>query len=190
MKTVDVEVLQSLLRYEPDTGKLFWRVRDASWFRDTPNKTAHQHCNWWNKRFAGKEAFTAPGVENCRCGRVLGVGLYAHRVIWAMVHGVWPPEVDHEDGDRSNNRLRNLRAADHQSNMQNKAVYRNSKSGVHGVSRDATGLRWHARITVNKRQRHLGTFATKDEAIAARRSAEREAGGFHSNHGRAPCLAS
>ncbi len=183
MKEIPTDLLRQLLRYEPETGKLFWLVRDSSLFRDTPNKTAEQHCRGWNKRFAGAEAFTADGVKGCKCGRILGVGYYAHRVAYALHEGEWPEnEIDHEDGNRANNRWKNLRDATHLLNMKNKRLYRSNRSGHHGVYQRNGRGGWIAHIRVDGVRRQIGTFSTKDAAIEARKAAQPAT--FHPNHGR------
>lgn len=186
MTRIDIALLRTLLRYEPETGKLFWLERGASLFTANRFKTAEQQCRWWNGRFAGKEAFTAVHKTGCRHGHVLRELHYAHIVAWALHYGEWPADdIDHEDGNRSNNRAGNMRVVTHQVNMQNKKIYKNSKSGVHGVVWSDKKRRWQAYITVNKRRSHLGYFNNMDSAVAARMNAEREAGCFHANHGRA-----
>lgn len=182
-REIDIDLLRRLLRYEPDTGKLFWLKRDISLFEPTDKRSALHLYRWWNGRFAGKEAFTAYCGSGFH-GKIFGELYYAHRVIWAMEHGEWPAEVDHIKGDRTNNRKANLRAVDHLTNMQNKAIYKSSKTGFHGVTWHKGKQRWQSKITISRKVRHLGTFNTLDAAVAARREAERNAG-FHSNHGRA-----
>lgn len=48
-------VLRKLLEYEPNTGKLYWKLRDPSMFNDTKARTAEHTCKIWNMRYAGKE---------------------------------------------------------------------------------------------------------------------------------------
>lgn len=115
-----------------------------------------------------------------------GVHYMAHRVVWMLVYGEEPIEIDHIDGDRSNNRLGNLRSVDRGMNMKNKALYLNNTSGIVGVEFHKRDKVWIARIGVGDgEQIHLGNFKTREEAIACRIGAEVVAQ-FHINHGRTP----
>ena len=85
----------------------------------------------------------------------------AHRVVWFLHNGAIPEDklVDHINGDRSDNRIENLRLVDHTANSQNcsgKGYYQSKKTG-----------RWQACIYINYKPTHLGTFATEDEARLA-----------------------
>src|SRR6478752_3012446 len=104
--------LLRLLRYDPETGKLYWNRREASEFRDSGPYTAQTFCDRWNTRFAGCEAFTAverlsPEALGYRVGFILHIRCKAHRVIWKMVKGVDPKQIDHIDGNTLNNRIKN-----------------------------------------------------------------------------------
>lgn len=170
------DVLQELLSYDAETGHLFWRERNRRWF---PNDRSHKV---WNSRFAGKRAFTA-AFTGYPCGQLLSCFHFAHRVIWKLVHGEEPDTIDHINGDRSDNRLSNIRSVSHRQNMQNVPRKSNNTTGVVGVSiRGDTG-RYTARIRVGERYLSLGCFDTLEEAAAARRAAS-EKYGFHPNHGR------
>jgi hypothetical protein len=100
-----------------------------------------------------------------------------------MVHGYWPKEVDHINGDSCDNRLVNLREVNHQQNMRNAKRRSDNSSGATGVYYIKATGRWIAQIRVDNRGRHLGAFNSFEEAVAARKAAE-VALGFHENHGR------
>ena len=181
------EILHELLRYEPETGKLFWRERDVKWFKPTPYKDGMRTAEWaannWNKKFAGKEAFTAT-MHGYKCGAVLSVHCPAHQVIYSMVHGVTLSGViDHINGVKSDNRIENLREVAVVENARNAALYSSNKSGVPGVMWEDSHKAWAAKINFNGKQRRIGRFKNKDDAIAARKHAE-TAHGYHPNHGR------
>lgn len=175
------KLLRKILRYDSETGKLFWRARTIDMFQHA--KVPEQVFKSWKTRFQGKEAFTAIR-DGYRIGIINQKRLSAHRVAWAIYHGEWPSdEIDHINGNRSDNRIENLRAVSRAENTRNRKLRSDNKSGVHGVYFIASIGKWAARINVNKKERHLGTFETKVEAIKARKEAE-ESAGYHTNHGR------
>jgi len=97
----------------------------------------------------------------------------AHRMAWAYVYGEWPTMlVDHINGDPLDNRIENLRQATHSQNSQNSKVSVANTSGTRGVSRVPKSEKWNARIGVERKRIVIGTFATKEEAIAARKAME------------------
>lgn len=96
--------------------------------------------------------------------RVDGQYILVHRVVYAVVYGEMPDEVDHEDGDRTNNRPGNLRKASRAEQMRNTATMRNNKSGTKGIWYDARRSRWRARVNVNGAE-HQSYHASEAEAI-------------------------
>lgn len=100
-----------------------------------------------------------------------------HRLIWAIVHGEEPKGmIDHIDGDRTNNRLENLRCCDNRTNMQNlKGARKDSKTGVLGVSLcNATG-KYVGRIRApSGKYLSVGRFATPEQASDAYLAAKRQ----------------
>ncbi|MFD2248971.1 hypothetical protein [Pseudochelatococcus lubricantis] len=99
--------------------------------------------------------------------------------------GADPDEIDHVNGIRSDNRFNNLRNVDHAANTRNVALHSSNTSGVIGVSWAKRECRWRASIKANNRERHIGYFRDFEDAVAARKAAERQFG-FHKNHGRLP----
>lgn len=180
------ELLLRLLRYEPETGKLFWRRRELSDFQDRACHPARVTHAKWNRRHANKEAFTAEegikgGTKRYRVGICLSVRYKAHRIIWRMVTGENPDMIDHIDGNSLNNRIENLRSVSHEINTRNQKLRSTNTTGVNGVIKHRTS--WHARVRVADRTLHLGAFATLEEAAECRLAYDR-ANGFHENHGR------
>jgi hypothetical protein len=182
-KMISIEQLKTLLRYDPETGKLFWLPRTPDIFLGKEQPAAHS-CAIWNKRFAGKEALTAESGRGYRQGSLLGAKCFAHRAAWALASGQWPEgEVDHINGDRGDNRSENLRSTTRTENGRNQKLRKTNTSGVMGVSK-TRGNRWQAHAKVDGVSKYLGTFSSKEEAGIARREADRVLG-FHENHGRA-----
>jgi hypothetical protein len=176
-------VLRQLIDYDPETGALVWRVRDVSFFTD--GKRCAIHCmRLWNARCAGKPALRCKSSGGYFSGRILYRPCLAHRVGWAIYSGAWPEnEIDHINGDRLDNRIANLRSATSQENNRNRAIGINNTSGAIGVYWNVSKSKWAAQIHINGKQKHIGHFKSKDEAIEARVKASAECG-YHSNHGR------
>jgi hypothetical protein len=91
-----------------------------------------------------------------------------------MVTGRWPSgDIDHINGERGDNRWRNLRDVTRSINGQNRhRAPSNNRLGILGVR--ARGRRFTAQITVGGRALHIGTFGTAKEAAAAHAAAKRQ----------------
>lgn len=181
MTELTAEVARALLRYEPETGKLFWRERDSTWFSPSRFSSAEAEARRWNTRWAGKEALASVDTGGYRNGRILGKMRLAHRVVWLIAYGEWPEaDIDHINGNRSDNRLSNLRAVPELVNSRNRTKPRNNVSGRVGVYWHKGKQKWAAQIGANMKKENLGDFCTRDEAVAAREAAERRHG-YHDN---------
>ena len=89
-----------LFSYDPDTGELWWKEKRSN-RQDMSRRAGSQNA-------AGYWQFSYKGSVYLQ-----------HRVIWKMVHGKWPKEVDHINRIKSDNRLENLRDCTHKENMEN-----------------------------------------------------------------------
>ncbi|GAB2493994.1 HNH endonuclease [Arenimonas alkanexedens] len=147
---LSAEEVGKFLSYCPESGLLTWLVSPNG--RITVGQVAGN--------------VSQQGYINIQ---LLGRQLKAHRVAWLLHYGEWPEnEVDHTDGDRANNRIANLRAATHSQNMQNKfRAKKGSTSGYIGVSWSEQSKAWHAQIRAEGKVKHLGFFATPEEASQA-----------------------
>ena len=158
--------MRECLTYDPLTGALTWLERPLSHF-------ANEH-DWrvFNSNYAGEQAGTVSLKNGYRHVALRLNGqkrvLRGHRIAYALMKGRWPEhEIDHRDGDHSNNRWRNLTPATHAQGHQNRALGKNNTSGRSGVHFEKRRGRWRANITVNWRSYFLGYFGTREEAYAA-----------------------
>jgi len=106
----------------------------------------------------------------------------AHRLAWLYEYGSLPTSsIDHINHNRVDNRIDNLRICITDENSKNRKLYNNNPSGATGVRWRKD--RWEARIGVDGKSVHLGTFSEYSEAVNARKNAE-VLYGFHENHGK------
>lgn len=143
-----VERLKELLDYDPASGIFTRRVR------------RHKHE-------AGGTAGVV-GPKGYRRIKIGGKSYAAHRLAVLYMTGSWPvDEVDHINGDKDDNRWCNLHEATRNQNLCNRGVRANSGTGFKGVSYDKRSGKFWAYVTLNKQRKHLGTFATAEQAHAA-----------------------
>jgi hypothetical protein len=159
------EVLGSLLRYDSETGQV-WRF---------PKLGVRQ----W------REAGLSKHKRGYLHIKLAGKPVKVHHVVWFIVYGQWPKQIDHINHNRADNRLPNLRIVTTIENCRNRAKSKANSSGITGVNWVERDQRWRAQICLNNKRLHLGYYLTRDDAVAARKAAERE-NGFHENHGGIP----
>lgn len=176
------DVVSKLLRYEPETGKLFWRTRDLSFFKAGKQPAEHSFRKW-NTRYAETEAFTSKDRDGYLIGDIFNKTYRSHRVVWLLATGEWPcDQLDHINGVKTDNRLANLREVDNLTNGKNQRLSLRNTSGAVGVRWSKRHEKWIANIKASGRNIYIGLFEDFEEAVAARKSAEAYYG-FHKNHG-------
>ena len=164
MNKIPIERLRQFVRLDPVTGLIHWIV-------DRRRGAA-----------AGDVAGSLCGNRYIRV-EVDGSRLAAHRVVWALHTGYWPPDdmqIDHINGIKTDNRPENLRLANNSEN-QSSAKSRPGRSGLRGVYWVPQMGRWRAKIMKGKRTIHVGYFYDKNEAHAAYCQAAAEIHGPFSN---------
>jgi hypothetical protein len=173
--------VSALLKYDSETGKLFWKERPGHLFFDTPHgPTACAKAARWNGRYAGKEAFTAKTADGYALGRIFDVAYYAQHVCWLLFYKVWPPHmVGHENDIRSDNRISNLIPVTTAEVSRGRSRRSDNSSGVVGVGSYKATDKWQAYINADGKRVHLGHFAELQDAAAVRVEAEREHGYRH-----------
>jgi hypothetical protein len=160
-KALSHEYLTKVLEYEPESGVFIWKIRASQAVK--PGDIA--------------------GSVNKNGYLFIKVGKYiyrAHRLAWFYFYGQWPPienyQIDHIDGNRLNNSIKNLRLASNAKNARNHKLYSHNTSGVSGVHFAEASNKWKATIRYNGRNIHLGYYASFEDAVNARIVAEKELG--------------
>lgn len=121
---------------------------------------------------AGIGGITTSGYSTIR---IDGVRYASHRVVWLYMTGQWPSnQIDHINGNRTDNLWSNLRAATQSENAQNTSTSVGSKTGHQGVHFHVRDKTFIASICVDKKRKHIGSFKTLNEAVNARAAAKQE----------------
>lgn len=143
-----------LLRYEPASGRLFWRLDRTAGVRAGDEAGTGHHSGY---------------VHVCIGGR----SYLAHRIAWLLAMGGMPAaQIDHINGDRADNRLCNLREATPSQNMHNRKFQSNNTTGFTGVVHHKG--KFGASIKLRGKRTYLGYFYTAEEAGAAYQAASRK----------------
>ena len=140
------ERLKELFNYDPETGYFTNQISRG--------------------RACGGYRAGSPSGHGYRKIRIDYEGYYEHHLAWFYVYGEWPEELDHRDGNGSNNAISNLRCATRTQNNFN-AERATGMSGLKGAYLDSRSLQWYSKIQLGGYQKHLGMFNTPEEAHKA-----------------------
>lgn len=145
------DVIKSRVRYDSETGE-FFAVKAAG------------------KRSVGGRLGYSDGLGYWKLF-IRGKWVLAHRLAWALSNNdTWPiGEIDHINGNPSDNRISNLRVASRTQNVANAKFNSLNTTGFRGVCavRQARGVRYQADIRKDGKKVYLGIFSTPEEAHAA-----------------------
>ena len=158
------EQLKEVIDYDPETGLFLWTARKSG--RVIGGIAG---CRF---KISGKEYLTVS---------INGKRLLLHRLVFLYMTGSFPKnDVDHIDGNGTNNRWANLRDVTRLENSRNRRLSSDNKSGISGVM--IFQNKWYVRIGLKGGKVELGYFHDFFEACCARKSAEIKYG-YHPNHG-------
>jgi len=153
-----LEQLKEYLDYNPDTGIITWIKKPSHSVK------------------VGQEAGGSKGSKGYIRIQFKGQKYFAHRIAYYMYHGIDPLAnlIDHEYGDKKNNKIKDLRLATVSQNGMNHIKLRSDNtSGVTGVHWHKVKKKWQATIKASKIT-HLGYFTNKEDAIKARKEGEKK----------------
>ena len=164
MRDLTVDLLNELFDYDKETGDLLWKACKSRRVR------------------AGAIAGSLESNGYKRL-KINFKSYLVHRIVFLMHKGYLPKTIDHINGDRSDNRIENLRAVTANQNQHNRKLNSNSTSGFKGVSWCKTQNNWRASIKLEGKAIELGRFNTPEEADVVVRAAREELHGTFANHG-------
>ncbi len=153
MNKLTLDYAKEHLVYVPETGLFFW-------------KKLPKRLNNPNLAFIGGHAGTIHHSGYVFI-TLLGKKVAAHRLAWAWGNEDLPSQIDHINGNRSDNRLINLRPASRSQNMHNAKLKNVNKSGHKNVQWDSESQKWRVRVRVDGKRFHIGRFADKEVAVKA-----------------------
>lgn len=151
------ERLKELLHYDPESGK-FTRLKAAS------NHVVGELAGWLTK-------------DGYRLIKIDGKQYRCARLVFLYMTGRLPLQADHVNRIRHDDRWANIREADNGQNNANKNIQRNNTSGIKCASWDSRRNRWHVRVHIRGKQRHVGYFEDFELAELAAAEARNKAYG-------------
>lgn len=133
----------------------------------------------WKERPPRNKSVVVGSVAGCLSNgysqiTLLGTKVRVHRLIWLFETGQWPiNEIDHIDGDKTNNHISNLRDVTHQVNTQN--LIKSKSNNVTGlIGAVVEGKKFIARVGHNGKTHRVGAYTTALEAHQAYINKKRE----------------
>ena len=158
--------LEKVLRYDANTGLLYWTVSVLTFIQPG--------------RLAG--TLSSSGYIVIRFDRT---PYQAHRIAWYLHTGEDPGtfQIDHLDNNKANNKIDNLRLATSAQNSYNVAKKNGTLSQYKGVTFSACVGKWMSQIRANGKRRCLGYFTDELEAHRAYCMAAVEMHGEFANFG-------
>ena len=112
-----------------------------------------------------------------------GISMYAHRAVFLMHNGFIPPQIDHINTIKTDNRIENLRPVTGHQNQCNHNKRKDNTSGYKGVCWHNQSNKWRAYVSVNNKQKSLGLYDSKEDAADAARNGRIKYHGDYANFG-------
>lgn len=129
--------IRDLIDYNPETGVLTAKVN-----------------------FSGRQAGSVIGSQTWQgyyAFSLFGKKCFAHRLAWLLHYGEWPSQpIDHINGIKTDNSIRNLRLCSLSQNQFNKPTQKNNTTGVKGVYWNKRDKRYVASVQFNGKKIQCG----------------------------------
>jgi HNH endonuclease/AP2 domain len=139
--------LKEILDYDPSTGIFIWKI-SASPRSAIGSAAGFVHHTGYHLIKINKKQYPA------------------HRLAWVYMYGSFPVDyIDHINGNKTDNRIVNLRNATNRENQQNQKRHRDGKKA--GVYFDTRRKKWIAIIQINRKRIYIGSFPTESDAHPA-----------------------
>jgi hypothetical protein len=149
---LDLDRLQEVLDYNPETGVFTWLVRLSP--KGNPGEPAGT---------INKNGYRRIGIDRKQ--------YLAHQLAWFYFYGEPPEdEIDIKNGKNDDLRITNLRLASRAENAQNRKRHTSNSTGFKGVAtfnRPHHRAKYRSSIRVNGKRIFLGLFHTPEDAYAA-----------------------
>lgn len=172
--------LKECIFYCPSSGIFTWLERPRDHFKTS--KGHNIQLAKYSKKEAGSDRFSDVSQTKYICISIDQRTYKSHRLAWLYFHGRMPAgDIDHIDGNGSNNAISNLRDVTASENSHNRPLAKSNKTGIMGVKRKDGA--WYSFISHQRNEIYLGRHKSLFDACCARKSAELKYG-FHENHGR------
>jgi hypothetical protein len=159
-KNITQDYVKSRLDYDPKTGLFLWK-----------------YCAGLSKtfitRYIGGRAGYYRKINSYLVIRLNKANFLGHRLAWLFVYGEFPESnIDHIDGDPTNNRIANLRLATQSQNLMNSNLRSDNTTGIKGTTKSKASGKFLVSIKVKNQTYRLGVFNNFVDAAEARRLGE------------------
>jgi hypothetical protein len=114
---------------------------------------------------------------------IYGKKFKEHQIVYLIKNGFIPKEIDHINGNRTDNRIENLREVTRSQNMCNKTTNKLNTSGSKNVSWKAKINKWQVAINFNGKRKYIGVFEDFEFAELVATEARNKYHGEYANHG-------
>lgn len=147
LKENELETLRNELRYDPESGKIFWKISARN-----------------GTKIAGREAGTSSDSYGYKVVKVNGKMYKVHRLAFILMGEEWPEIVDHINHIRNDNRWVNLRSVTSSENSCNRLISSRNTTGHSGIYWDKVGKKYYVLF----QRKYLGRHKTLEQALAAK----------------------